>query len=119
MGPTILKALTLVVVVVTFGSGSPGPSLAAAPTSQIPVAPTSAVEASGDNLVVVVPPVPPTRSLRKLCLIFLSHSWQKASVGTSRGNRKDASLIAELIAVTGGTNASTTAWCNAYLHRRG
>jgi hypothetical protein len=113
MAPTILKTMALLLLLAVYGTGSPRPSTAPGQEVQTSVAPASAAAGSGGNLMVVVPPVPPRPALHRLCRRFLSGPWHGGLPGSV--DRRDSTLIRELISATGGTTTATTAWCNSYL----
>jgi hypothetical protein len=65
----------------------------------------------GGNLVVFAPPTPDQDDLRPLCKALLSG---RLDARIDHGDGADT--VQALIAATGGSRASATAWCLNYLH---
>jgi hypothetical protein len=75
-------------------------------------------DSGGGNLVVVVPPTPDRRHLRELCIKLLSGHYSDKSTKRGDHDKAGTNTVPDLIAATGGTRASATAWCLQYLHPR-
>jgi hypothetical protein len=78
-------------------------------------------QAPGGNLIVVVPVTPSRSALRGLCSALLVGGDDVGDTTarrrpTSPDRQADANTIRALIAATGGSVASATAWCRRYLH---